>query len=272
MRVYLARVDYGFVEMLGLDLVRGRSFSPGFAADGDRGLILNETAARAFGWEDPVGRHVGFGDTPMEVVGVVRDFHFHSFRQEIGPLALSLRSDGLSYVLVRIDGRDTGTVLAAVEQVWKRFSNGFPFDAQFLDDAFDRHFEEDRRLADMLDAFAAVALVIACLGLFGLAAFVAQQRTKEIGVRKVLGAGVRDIVLLLSRDFTALVVVAVLVGCPVSFVLMDRWLDGFAYRITPGLGTALAAASLAVGIGWLTVAWQALRAANLDPVRSLRYE
>jgi putative ABC transport system permease protein len=272
MRVYLARVDYGFVEMLGLDLVRGRSFSPGFAADGDRGLILNETAARAFGWEDPVGRHLGFGDTPMEVVGVVRDFHFHSFRQEIGPLALSLRPDGLSYVLVRIDGRDTGAVLAAVEQVWTRFSNGFPFDAQFLDDAFDRHFEEDQRLADMLDAFAAVALVIACLGLFGLAAFVAQQRTKEIGVRKVLGAGARDIVLLLSRDFTALVVVAVLVGCPVSFVLMDRWLDGFAYRITPGLGTALAAASLAVGIGWLTVAWQALRAANLDPVRSLRYE
>jgi len=272
MQVYMTDVDYGFTEMLGLEIVHGRSFSREFAVDEESGILINETAAAGFGWDDPIGKHVFFGDTPSEVVGVVRDFNFHSFRQAIAPLVMSLAPGRVSYVLVKTDGRDLPATVAAIGEVWNRFTTGFPYDYQFLDDAFNRHFEPDRRLAELLDAFSAIALVIACLGLFGLAAFIAQQRTKEIGVRKVLGAGSTDIVLLLTRDFTLLVLIAVVVGCPVGYLLMDRWLDGFAYRISPGLGTVLLAACLAVTVGWGTIAWQSLRAARLDPARSLRYE
>lgn len=270
--VYMANVDYGFTELLGLRIVRGRGFSKDFPTDIAHGLLINETAARAFGWDEPIGKHISFGDSEQEIVGVVGDFNFHSFRQPIAALALALDPGWLSYILLKTDGHDTRATIDALETTWSQFTTGFPFEYQFLDDAFDRHFEQDRRLADLLNAFSAIALVIACLGLFGLTAFIAQMRTKEIGVRKVLGARVWDIVLLLSRGFTVLVGIAVFVGCPIAYVLMNRWLDGFAYRILPGAGTMLITAVLAVAIGWITVAWQSIRAANMDPVRSLRYE
>ena len=269
--IYTTSVGYGFEELLNLELVEGRGFSPEHNDEGT-GLLINESTRRALGWETAVGKEIGLGGRGTQVVGVLKDFHFHSFRQEIAPLALSLDLDSFSRILVKLSPERVPETIAGVRAVMEQFSPSFPFEYEFLDDAYNEMYKADRRLASIFASFTIVALIIACLGLFGLAAFMVQVRAKEIGVRKVLGAQPIQITLLMMRDLAQPVALAFLIGGPLAWFAMRRWLADFAYRIEPGLAVAVATAAAILIVAGLTIGWQSWRASTADPVRALRSE
>jgi putative ABC transport system permease protein len=208
------------------------------------------------------------------VVGVVKNFHFTSLRNAIRPMNFFLSTRMNRYVSVKLGGEDLPGTLGFIEATWKRLYPELPFDFYFLDTVFDRLYRSEVRQRQLFGVLSALAVFIACLGLFGLAAYAAEQRTKEIGIRKVLGASTPGIVRLLSGEFTRLVLAANLLAWPVAYLAMNRWLSGFAYRIelASQLGWFLLAGVLSVVVAWLTVGFQAVKAAMADPVRSLRYE
>jgi putative ABC transport system permease protein len=269
-------VDEDFFDLLDLPFVEGRNFSKDFATDAAAGYILNEAAARAIGWDTAVGKPLEVGERPGTVIGVVADYHYKSLHEEIAPVVYFIlpgtyRASPDNFIL-RIDGTNMPGTLAALKAIWEQFSEEQPFAYNFVDQAVAAQYRADERFRQVFDAFSLLAVVIACLGLFGLASFTAERRTKEIGVRKVLGASVPGIVLLLSKDFTRLVLIAFIVASPVAYFAMERWLQNFAYRIDLGVGVFLAAGVLVLAIAWLTVSYQSIRAARVNPVESLRYE
>jgi putative ABC transport system permease protein len=280
------RIDYDFLKTYGIGLAAGRNFSPEFPGDlqtgGDsrspRGVLLNEEAVRRMGWPDPIGKQVvhvwGNNRNYWTVVGVVKDFHFTSLRSAIRPMNFFLSTDMNRYVSVKLKGKDLPGTLGFIEATWKRLYPELPFDFFFLDSVFDRLYRSEVRQRQLFGVLSVLAVFIACLGLFGLAAYAAEQRTKEIGIRKVLGASTPGIVRLLSGEFTRLVLAANLLAWPVAYLAMSRWLDGFAYRIdlASQLGWFFLAGGLSVVIAWLTVGFQAVKVARTDPIRSLRYE
>ena len=265
-------IDDRFVPVMGMTMAAGRNFSRAFGTDTSEALLINEAAARAFGWTDAVGRHVRLGGEERTVVGVVRDFQYASARHEIEPLLMLYEPDGNGLLALKVRPGGLPQTLAAVEQAWKRVNPGYPFEYTFLDQEFARQYREEANFALLARGFTGLAILIACLGLLGLAAFTAEQRRKEIGVRKVLGASVPGLVALLSRDFLALVLVAFVVAVPVAYLVMRHWLEGFAYRIPLGPGVFALAGLLAVAVALATVSAQALRAATADPVNALRAE
>jgi putative ABC transport system permease protein len=273
--MYIIGTDYDYLDMLGLNLISGRDFSTDYPTDATAAFIINETAAQELGWEDPVGQeiHLNEGDGKRgTVIGVVEDFHFQSLHLPIEPAVLHIWPNRFRYLNVKIRPDDVAGTLAFLEDRWPTYSPDQPFQYSFLDEDFDRQYQAEVRLSTIFSAFSSLAILIACLGLFGLAAFTTQQRTKEIGVRKVLGASVAGIVALLSKDFLKLVLVAFVVATPVVYLAANRWLDGFAFRIDVGVGTLLLAGLLAFAIALLTVSYQALKAATMTPVKSLRSE
>jgi putative ABC transport system permease protein len=266
------------VATLGLELVAGTAFDvpDSYAPDSGRYVYLvNEALLRATGWsaEEAVGRRMTVsGDSRWgTLVGVFRDYHFLPLHEEIQPLALFI-DDDVNELLVRLAPGDVGDALLAVEATWRRMVPHRPFEYRFLDEAFAAAYARERQLGRLVGGFAGLAVFIACLGLFGLAAYAAERRTKEIGVRKVLGASARDIVLLLSREFVLLVVLGALVAAPFAYWAAARWLEGFAYRASLGPDVFVVAGAVALLIALLTVSAQALRAASADPVKALRYE
>ncbi len=280
------RVDYDFLDTYGIELAAGRNFSREFPTDAQsgedpqsaRGVILNEEAAKRMGWADPVGKQVVqiYGDERiyLNVVGVLKDFHFTSLRRAIRPMNFFLSTASNRYISIKLREGDLPATLGLIEATWKRLYPGLPYEAFFLDTVFDRLYRSEERQRQLFGILSALAVFIACLGLFGLAAHTAEQRTKEIGIRRVLGASTAGIVALLSGEFTRWVLAANLVAWPVAYLAMNRWLGGFAYRIelSSQLGWFVLAAVLAVVIAWLTVGFQAVKAALADPVWSLRYE
>ncbi len=279
MAAHIVFADPDYLEAMGIPLKAGRFFSAERPADSSA-YVLNEAAVRELGWENPVDHPMAYSDgrAPDRVIGVVKDFHFASLREEIGPVVIRLRrppseASYASYgeVVVRFRPGQTATVLSHLREQWTRFSDE-PLEYEFLDEQFAAMYRTERRLGQVFGAFAFVAVLIACLGLFGLAAFTAEQRTKEIGIRKVLGASVGSIVALLSKDFAKLVLVAFVVAAPVAWWAMSRWLEDFAYRITLSLWLFLAAGAVALLIALLTVSTQALRAATANPTDALRSE
>ncbi len=280
---------YDFVETFGMEMAAGRTFSRAVPSDTTRGIVVNEAFARAYGWtpDEAVGKRLPGASFPdHEILGVVQDFHFASLHVPVGPLVLTPNPDvllrGASNVnfegetaidlAVRLAPGDVPAALARLETVWKRVVPEQPFAFHFLDGALDAQYRQEARLGQIVRVAAGLAVLIACLGLFGLAALAAARRTKEIGVRKVLGASVPDLVVLLAKDFALLVLVGFGVAAPVAWLAMSRWLDGFAYRIGLGPGLFLLAGVLTLVVALLTVSVHALRAATADPVQSLRYE
>ena len=258
---------------MGLQLVEGRTFS-GDHDGGDRdSFLVNETAVKKLGWTTAVGRRLEqVGDTTGVIVGVIKDFHFASLHEPIEPIVLRLGQNEYRYLSARVRSDRIPETLAFLRSVWKKVLPGRPFEASFLDQDFDRLYRGEMRLGKILMVFAGLAMFVACLGLFGLAAFAAERRTKEIGIRKVLGASSTSLVALLNREFVRCVIVANLVAWPVAAYVMNRWLKNFAYRASLAPPIFLGAAALTLVIALLTVSGQALRAARSNPADTLRYE
>ncbi|SKB80992.1 putative ABC transport system permease protein [Parapedobacter luteus] len=269
------RVDDQYLPTFGLELVSGRNFSAARPAD-SAAVILNETAAKHFGYgNDAIGKKIYFtfgGDVQSyDIIGVVKDFNFESLRDPVTPLGFFLANHP-AQAAFKVETANLPTLLSRMEDTWNKMAPGFPFSYQFLDDAFDNMYRAERRVGQLSLAFAGMAIVIACLGLFGLAAFMAEQRTKEIGIRKVLGASVTGLIRLLSFDFLKLVGIAIILAIPVAWWAMSHWLEDFAYRIEIKWWMFAAAGLVAVLIALLTVSGQAIRAALTNPVDSLRDE
>ncbi len=268
--------DFEFIPTMNIALKDGRNFSADFRTDSTHAVLINEAAAKMLGYQNPVGKKVmaffGQNETrPMEIVGLIKDFHFESLHQPIRPLVLRVVQDAATYLVLRVRG-NIPDILQDVERQWSSFTNGQPFVYFFLDDELNARYAAEQNVGKIFGAFSGLGIFIACLGLLGLATYATEQRTKEIGIRKVIGASVTSIAGLLSKEFVKLVLIANLVAWPVAYFAMKRWLENFAYRIDLNLGAFLLAAALALTIAILTVSYHAIKAAVANPVEALRYE
>jgi len=268
-----------FINTLEIPLINGLSFNELTSRDEDENtgetfipVLINETAAQEWGWNEPIGKTFEGFSPRLRVAGVVKDFHYRSLKERITPLIIYPNSYSVRNVLIRIDTKNLRQSMSYIENAWADIGPGTPFDYTFLDDQFDSMYKTEDRLADIFGSFTLLAIIIACMGLFGLAAFSAERRIKEIGIRKVLGATVSNIVALLSKDFIKLVMIGFVIAIPIAWYVMNRWLADFAYRIEIGAGVFLLAGTAAVLIALATVSWQSLRAATANPVESLRTE
>lgn len=275
-------VDHDYIGALGMELVKGRFFDRAFPSD-STAVVLNETAASKFGFDDPIGQKVytiggNFQGQPLPgdfveltVIGVVKDFHWESLRENIGALGMQLgRADGL--ISFRYKAEESKNVLSALERNWKQMAPGQPFSYQFLDESFASMYAAEQRVGEIAGIFALLAILVSCLGLFGLASFMAEQRTKEIGIRKILGATSGNLAALMSRDFLKLVFIAILIALPVGWWAMNEWLSNFAYRINIHWWVFALAGLAAIAVALLTVSFQSIKAALSNPVKSLRSE
>ena len=280
-------VDADFIPTLGIEIVRGRNFSEINSSDRNNALIVNRALVDYFGWENPIGRRLpGPQFNDHEIIGVVENFHYQSLHTPVEPLALAMSSDllfsGIDNMTlsnssaprysIKLDTEDLETTMAQLREVWKKIAPGTPFDYTFVDQALDRQYRQERRLGRIVTASSGLAIIIACLGLFGLASLMIVRRTKEIGIRKVLGASVSSIVMLVNKEFTKLVAIALLAGAPVAWYLVQYWLQDFAYRVSLRPAVFLLAGGLVLLVAWLTVSYQSYKATTLDPVDSLRSE
>lgn len=265
--------DYQHLDVLKIELLQGRFFSKDFPSD-STACVINEAAVKELGWTDPLNEKLkNFNaDTPydMNVIGVVKDFNFESFKSKVRPLIIQLanRSNNL---LIRYEGNPKDAV-ASVEQLWKKNAANEPFEYTFLDENFDRLFREEQRLGQVFSVMTGIAIFVACLGLLGLASFTAEQRTKEIGIRKVMGASVSSVSTLLSKEFMILVGIAFVVASALAWYAMDSWLGTFAYRIELGPVVFILSGLIAAVIAWLTVSFHFIKAARSNPSDALRYE
>ncbi len=271
-------VDFDYLQTFGLKLQEGRWFDPSLKTDSSA-CVINQAAAKAFGWPNPLGQKIttfinpAFQEmTTLEIVGVVQDFNYESLRENVGPMVMTIGRSSGTMALRLARNTDIEKTMAAVGVQFKAALPAQPFNFRFIDQEFDQQYRAERRIGSILGAFAAFAIFIACLGLFGLASFTAEQRTKEIGIRKVLGASVAGITGLLARDFLKLVFVAILLASPVAYYFMQRWLADFAYRIDIQWWMFVVTALGAAFIAFLTVSFQSVRAALANPVESLRSE
>jgi putative ABC transport system permease protein len=270
-------VDFDFIDTFDLEMIAGRNFSKDFATDYHEAFILNEAAVRRMGYPSPeeaLGKKFTIGIRNMEgtVIGVTRDYHIASLRENIEPLILLHWPSLFSQIAVKVNGQNIPAALAHLEKTWNTFRPDSPFRYSFLDENIGRIYAQEAQTSAIVRTFSLIAVFIACLGLFGLASFTAEKRTKEIGVRKVLGASVSRITYMLSTEFTKWVLLANVVAWPLAYWAMHSWLSGFAYRTTIGIWPFLLAAAASLVIALLTVSLQAIRAAAADPVKSLRHE
>jgi hypothetical protein len=264
-------LDYGLLQTMGIRLKEGRDFSPAFGGDSSK-LICNETAIRTMGLQRPVGSTIRMWDRDMTIIGVVKDFHVTSLHETIMPMVFYFNPGHTSMVMVRMGAGRERETLAGLAGLYKRFNPGYVFEYNFLDQAYQSLYVSEQRVSLLSRYFAALAILISCLGLSGLAAYNAESRTREIGIRKVLGASVGNVTLLLSRSFISLMVLAMLVAFPLTWWLMHAWLAGFAYRVDIGWDIfALAGLSLAL-LMLVTVSYQSIKAAVVNPADSLRAE
>lgn len=264
-------VDYDLVETLGMHVIDGRSFSKAYGAE-DKGLILNETAVKLMGLKEPVGTKVNMWREDKTIIGVVKDFHITSLHEAISPVVLRFEPERTSTFMVKIAPRKERETIAKIEELYKKFNPGYLFEYRFLDELYQAQYISEQRVSVISKYFAALAIIISCLGLFGLATFNAEVRTKEIGIRKVLGASVSNLMVMLSRDFVLLIIIAMMIGFPLAWIAMNAWLDGFAYRINIGADVFIIAGVALVLLTLLTVSYQSLKAALMNPVKSLRTE
>lgn len=268
-------IDYDYMETIGMEMKSGRSFSRDFGSD-STGIILNETAVKLTGFQNPIGKklYTTDGDSTSQVftiIGVVKNFNFASLRENVGALCFQLGNNSWE-TAYRFNTTDVSGLLTTIENKYKAAAQGMPFKYEFLDEAFDNMYRQERRVGTVALSFALLAIIIACLGLFGLATYIAEQRTKEIGIRKVLGASVTNIVKMLSTDFVKLVLLAFIIATPIAWWFMNKWLQDFAFRIDLNWLIFVATGFIALIVALITLSFQAVKAAVANPVDSLKTE
>ncbi|HEX8332207.1 MAG TPA: ABC transporter permease [Segetibacter sp.] len=279
-QVHINFVDDKFLQTLDIKPVAGRVFSYNIASDSASGIILNEEAVKKYGFTSPeaaIGKWLGFEPGEelyrLYVVGVVKNFHFEDLSADIKPYAFLLNSGSrFNYIVAHAQPKNISNTLAALENAWKKLNPTEPFEYSFLEQDFQKNYEAESRQASLINSFTIIAIIISCLGLFALATFSAEQRTKEIGVRKVLGATVTNIVALISKDFLKLVGIAIVIACPIAWFAMDKWLQNFAFRVGISWQVFALTALLAIFVALFTISFQAIKAAISNPVKSLRTE
>ncbi|MGD9011069.1 MAG: ABC transporter permease [Desulfobacterales bacterium] len=267
-------IDPDFIPMMGIQIVDGRNFSDDIIEDQAESILINEEAAKRFGWKDPVGKTIRnlLNETNKTVIGVVSNFHLRSLHHHLMPLYIDYNPSNLGYVSIKIKPDELSKTLHFLRQKWVEITPAQTLDYFFLAEAFDQQYRDDEKLGIILSNFSTLAILIACLGLFGLASFTVEKRTKEIGIRKALGASVFSIIVLLLKEFTKLILLANVIAWPIAFFTMNRWLQNYAYRIEIGLSAFVLAGLIVLVIALLTAGYQAIKAARANPVDALRYE
>jgi putative ABC transport system permease protein len=263
-------VDHQYPDTFKLKMAQGRFFSEEFSTDADKAVVINETTARVMGMENPLGKRITHQGKTRVIIGVIKDFHMSSLHNPIEPLVF-LYDKNFHQVCVRIQPQNVEATSKFIKTTWNSLTNR-PFEYQFLDDAINNFYKKERKTATLVLYATILALVIALLGLFGLASHTAEQRTKEIGIRKVLGATIPEIILLLVKDITCWLLLSNLVAWPAAYLITKKWVQNFAYHPGISLWIFLLSAALALIVAILTVIHQVFRAANRNPVYSLRYE
>ncbi len=268
--------DYDYVETYRLEVLAGRAFSTDFSTDTEGTIILNESAAHRIGWtpEEAVGKKLvgGYSVNEAQVVGVVKNFNYKSLRQEVEPMALFLYPNYIREISVRIMPGDIGKILSFIRQKWESLFPGEQFEYNFLDSLIDRLYESEKKMQDLFVIFSALSILVACLGLLGLVSFTAELKTKEIGIRKVLGASTGRLIILLSKEFIKWIILANIVAWPLAWFMMSKWLQNFAYRTDIGWIVFVSAGLVTVAIAVFTFIFQTFKSASAKPVNSLRYE
>ena len=269
-----SRVGEGFFDFFDIQVIDGRDFSPVYSSEVSDERIINETAAKQLGWASPVGRQIYspvFKKT-YTIIGVVKDFNIRSLHGEIKPAIFEIDPNSSAYFFVRISPDNIPGTIAFIEKKWLTYSPQIIFQYTFLDDQIESLYQEEQKAGKIVGYAAFIAILLAVLGLFGLSTFTAEQRIKEIGIRKTLGATVPNIVLLLSRDFMKLFVIANIVALPIAFIVSENWLRNFAYRISLDWWIFALAASIIFAISFITISYQSIKAASANPVEALKYE
>jgi putative ABC transport system permease protein len=265
------RVDYDYLKTMGMKITEGRNFSRDMASDSSA-TIINKTMAEKLGLKDPIGQRIFNGWETWTVIGVMEDFNFESMKQNVDPLCIVLGNNTSTIISAKIKTANTKSVISYITSVWKSFAPNQPIRYSFLDESFANMYAEVQRTGSIFTTFAVLAIIIACLGLFALSAFMAEQRNKEIGIRKVLGASVSGITTMLSKDFIKLVMISIVIASPIAWWAMTKWLQDFAYRISISWWMIATAGLVAIIIALITISFQSIKAALMNPVRALRSE
>jgi hypothetical protein len=266
-----AGIDYDYIETTQIEMAEGRNFSKSFPTDSSKGFLVNEEVLKVMGTKSGVGKNFNFIGIDGQIIGVMKNFHYGPSRQKIEPLVFTFSRQSV-FALVRLKGGNTPAALEGIKSVWQKFAPVYPFEYKFFDEDFAAMYKADKQKSDIFKYGAFFAIIIACLGLFGFASFITEKRTKEIGIRKTLGASTSGITLLLSKDFVKWVLIANVIALPIAYVLANIWLQDYAYRITIEWWVFVLSAFLTLFISVITVGYQAIRAAVANPVKSLKYE
>ncbi|HEX9974328.1 MAG TPA: ABC transporter permease [bacterium] len=269
--LYPVQVDYDYLKTFNIKMAEGRFFSKEFSTDATQAVVINETAAKVLGMKSPLGKKISHEQLQGTIIGVIKDFHQSSLHNQIEPLIFHIPEE-FHLICAKLNSKNISKTLALIEKTWKKFVPNYPFTYEFLDKTIDNQYKAEQKISTIFKYFTILAIFIACLGLFGLASFMTEQRTKEIGIRKVLGASISGILFLLTREFTKWVLFANLIACPIAYLAMNKWLQNFAYRINLGVWIFVLSAVIALIVALVTVGYQAIKAALANPVESLRYE
>ncbi|UCE06997.1 MAG: FtsX-like permease family protein, partial [bacterium] len=270
-------VDHDFLNTYGIEIVEGRGFSKEMSTDQQDAALINETAWKKLGWKNPIGKRISDHINPSKprvrtIIGVIKDIHHKTLQETIEPTLIDYSPNYARRLTLRLNASHITHTMKLIEQKWNQIAPSHPFDYFFLDDLFNSLYRKEAKLETIFQLFTILAIFIGCLGLFGLASFTSEQRTKEIGIRKAMGASVFSIVKLISKEFLILVIIANIVAWPIAYFAMNKWLQNFAYKINIGLSTFIIAAVLTMILALSTVSYQSIKAAFTDPVKSLRYE
>ncbi|MEJ2637691.1 MAG: ABC transporter permease [Calditrichia bacterium] len=274
MMMRYSEVDYDYVKTMEMKIMQGRDFSRNIASDSTTSVLVNETAVREFGWKNPLGKQfrAGEGEPNLQVIGVVNDYNFYSLHQKIEPLIMWINRNRCNYLVARISPHDIPATINFIQKTWNRHFPAEPVEISFLDKHFGMLYQADQNTSRLFTSFSMLAVLIGCLGLFGLASFTVEQKTKEIGIRKVLGASIGSIIFLLTKEFIKWVTVACIIGFPLAYFASQDWLNNFVYRTGVHYTTFIIAGLIALLIAVTTVSFQAVKASLANPVESLRYE
>lgn len=271
-RMVVNSVDYDYLETFNLKLVQGRFFSKDFSTDNSEAFVVNEAAIRAMGLDSPIGKELRIWEMRGRIIGIVKDYNFESLHNDVLPMAMRILPDWYRHLCVRISNNNMSSALSYFEDKWKEIYPELPFEYNFLDETIKAQYTQEEQIGRIARYFTILAIFVASIGLFGLASFTAEQRTKEIGIRKVLGASVSGLMLLLSKEFTKWVLLANLVAWPIAWFIMNNWLQRFAYKTEIGWPVYILSGFLVLGIALITVSYQSVKAAVANPVDSLKYE